>query len=229
MREMWSCEEQKRFDNKSRPSSVHRVGMKLVSLLLVIFSGLNVYGQTKLDQEEYEVYKTILNEIYRENKQTYANKSHFVVLQKTKTDPELNMDFVSTKYKFLIELFITTNQAPAIVEYKLPFETYYLVTEREIGDLFKLGEIESRKRRATDDNNDIIQNPGTEWKPFYRKYPEASGYYSISRVAFDPNGSLAMAHVRRDDIHSGFSNIYILKKQKTEWRIVEISSRVWSA
>jgi hypothetical protein len=202
--------------------------MKLVFLLLITFSGLNLYGQAKLSQEEYNVYKTILNVIYKENRETYSNQSHFVILQKTKTDSELDLDLiVNRKYKTLIKTFIRKNLVPAFVERNFPFKTYHLVKQKEIDDLFEKGEIEFNKRYEIEKKDERIVNPGgTTWMPFYEKFPEASGYYSLSRVAFDSNKVLAIAHVKREDIHSGFSYIYILRKEKDRWKIVASSGSV---
>jgi hypothetical protein len=202
--------------------------MKIVLLLLIAFFGLSLHAQTKLVQEEYNIYKTVLNVIYKHNRETYSNKSHFVILQNTKTDSELDLDLiVSKRYKALIKAFKRKNLSTAVVERKFLFKTYYLVNQKEIDDLFEKGEIKFNKRYEIDKKDERIVNPGgTTWIPFYEKFPEANGYYSLSRVAFDSNKTLAMAHVRNEDIYSGFSTIYILKKVKGKWNIVAASGSV---
>jgi hypothetical protein len=64
--------------------------------------------------------------------------------------------------------------------------------------------------------------------PFYKKYPEASGYYTLSRVGF--NTLFAMVQVKREDIHSGFTRTYVLKKTKGKWKILSFGSVTkWTA
>jgi hypothetical protein len=193
--------------------------------LLILFCGFDVLGQTKVTREEYAVYASVLKVIYKDNRQTYSNKSHFVILEKTKVDPELDLPS-GKRYKDLVESYKRNNLTSGLIEKKFSVgaysQTYYLVTQNDIDELFEKGEIEFRKRYEIDKLNRSILNPGgTTWTFFYDKYPEASGYYSLSRVGF--NKTLAMVQVKREDIYSGFSRTYILKKVKGKWKIVTFS------
>ncbi len=65
--------------------------MQKIAFLIfaILFCGFNLSAQTKLTQEDYAVYASVLKVIYKENRETYTNKSEFVILNETKVDPEL--------------------------------------------------------------------------------------------------------------------------------------------
>jgi len=198
----------------------------VVSVLLFLFCASNLLAQTRIRKEEYAVYASVLSVIYKDNRQTYSNKSHFVILNVTKVDPELDLTS-SKRYKALFRDFKERNVTPGVIETRFPMgaysETYYLVPPAEIDELFEKGQAEFDKRYEVEKLIKGRLNPGgSTWMPFYEKYPEASGYYSLSRVGF--NGLLATVHVKREDVHSGFSRAYVLKKVKGKWRIVDLIS-----
>lgn len=58
-------------------------------ILLLISCGPDLVAQVSLEPREYAVYGTVLKEIYKYNRETYANKSEFVIINVTKIDPEL--------------------------------------------------------------------------------------------------------------------------------------------
>jgi hypothetical protein len=120
---------------------------------------------------------------------------------------------------------MTQNLTSGIIEKSLPpgaySETYHLVTQKEIDELFEKGQIEYNKRYEVEKSDKSNMNPGGSiWRPFYEKYPESSGYYTLSRVGF--SGLFAMVEVKRSDMHSGFSHAYILKRVKGRWKIVDL-------
>jgi hypothetical protein len=198
----------------------------VVSLLLILFYVTNLFGQTRIRPEEYAVYASVLRVVYKDNHLTYSNKSHFVILNVTNVDPELDLDS-SSKFKALFRDFNRRNLTSGVIEARFPLgaysETYYLVAPKEIDELFEKGQAEFDKKFEVEKLNKGILNPvGSTWMPFYEKYPEASGYYSLSRVGF--NGSFAMVQVKRNDIHTGFTRAYILKKVKGKWKIVSLLS-----
>ena len=157
-------------------------------IFVILFCSSNLSAQTKLTQEEYAVYASVLKVIYKENRETYSNKSEFVIINETKVDPEIDLPS-SRKYKNLVVDFNQKNSASGIVERKFPrgaySETYYLVSQAEIDDINEKARIEYEKRFAVEKLNRSIANPGgSSWATFYQKYPEASGYYNLSRVGF---------------------------------------------
>jgi len=205
--------------------------MQKIAFLIfaILLCGLNLSAQTKLTQEEYAVYANVLKVIYKENRETYSNKSEFVILDETKVDPELELPS-GRKYKNLVENFEQKNSSSGIVEKKLPrgaySENYYLVSQAEIDDINEKARTEYEKRYAVENLNPSIANPGgSTWTLFYQKYPEASGYYSLSRVGF--SGQFAMVQVKGDLGWNGFSRTYILKRVKDKWRIVTFSGSEW--
>lgn len=198
---------------------------------LVLFFNITLPAQTKLTQEEYAVYASVLKEIYEENREAYSNKSHFVILENTKAEAESSFDS-NRKYRNLVKDFKRKNLTSGIIEKKLPAgdysETYYLVSQAEIDELFEKGRIEYDRRYAEKKLNKSDFGMGdTKWSAFYEKYPEASGYYSLSRVGF--NGRFAMVQVTRRDIYSGFSRTYILGKIKGRWQSVAAGGGEWVA
>ena len=203
---------------------------KIASLiLLILFCCFNLSAQTKLTQEEYAVYAAVLKVIYKENRETYSNKSEFVIVNETKVNPELDLSS-GRKYKNLAKDFSRKNSTSAVIEKKFPrgaySETYYLVSQAEIDDLHEKGRIEYEKRYAVEKLNPSIVNPGgVTYTVFYQKYPEASGYYILSRVGF--NGQFAMVQVKGDLGWNGFSRTYILNRVKGKWRIITFNGSEW--
>ena len=201
-------------------------------IILILFCGFNLSAQTKLAQEEYAVYATVLKVIYKENRKTYSNKSEFVILNETKVDPEIDLPS-SKKYKNLVKDFNRKNSTPGIVEKKFPrgaySETYYLISQTEVDDLLEKGRIEAEKRleeaKKLNPSVRIMRSPTSTWILFYQKYPESSGLYILSRVGF--SGQFAMVQITGDHSWYGFSRNYILKREKTKWRIITFSDNEW--
>ena len=207
--------------------------MKKIAFLiyLILFCGSNLLAQTKLTQEEYAVYASVLRVIYTENRETYSNKSEFVFINKTKVDPEVELPS-SRKYKTLLNDFNRKNLTSVTLEKKFPrgaySETYYLVSQTEVDELFERGRVEAEKRReeAKSKSSGIyIEAPTTGCTPFYQKYPESSGHYNLSRVGF--SGQLALVQVEGDLCWNGFSRYYILRKAKGKWKIVNFGGSEW--
>lgn len=198
---------------------------KIVFLIfLILFCGFNVSAQAKLTQEEYVVYASILKVIYKENRETYSNKSEFVFANETKVDPELELP-ASKRYKHLVDDFNRKNLTPAMIEKKFPrgaySETYYLIAQAEIDELFEKGLVEAEKLRVEAESSSSgrsVASPTTDCIPFYQKYPESSGHYNLSRVGF--SGRFAMVQIKGDLCWNGFSRNYILKKIKGKWKII---------
>lgn len=207
--------------------------MKKIAFLtfLILFCAFNLSAQTKLTQEEYNVYASVLRVIYKENRQTYSNKSEFVFVNKTKFAPELLPS--DRKYGNLVKDFNRKNSISGTIEKKFPrgaySETYYLVSQAEIDELLKAGRIEAEKRRAeielTNPNVHYIETGAEVWMTFYQKYPESSGVYNLSRVGF--SGQFAMVQVEGERIWNGFTRNYILKKVKGKWKVITSGGSEW--
>ncbi|MGI8494094.1 MAG: hypothetical protein ACR2L1_02115 [Pyrinomonadaceae bacterium] len=200
-------------------------------IFLVLFCGSSLLAQTKLTQEEYAVYASVLKVIYEHNRKTYSNKSEFVFINETKVDSELELP-ASKRYKNLISDFNRRNLTSAIIEKKFSrgaySETYYLTTQAEVDELFKKGRIEAEKRRVEAELNSsgrYLGSPTASCMLFYQKYPESSGHYNLSRVGF--SGQFAMIQVKGDLCWNGFSRNYILKKIKGKWKIITFDGSEW--
>jgi len=201
-------------------------------IFLILFCIFNLSAQTKLTQEEYAVYASVLKVIYKENRETYSNKSEFIFINETKVDPELDLPS-SRQYRNLVKDFNRKNSFSGIVEKKFPrgaySETYHIVSQDEVDKLLEEGRIQAENRRA----ERKLKNPnvryietGTEiWTTFYQKYPESSGIHALSRVGF--SGQLAMVQVKGERSWSGFTRNYILKKVKGKWKIITSSGSEW--
>ena len=114
--------------------------MQKIAFLIfaILFCGLNLSAQTKLTQDEYAVYASVLRVIYRENREIYSNKSEFVIIDESKVDPELELPSCK-KYKNLVENFKRKNSTSGIVKKRFPrgaySETYYLAPQAKIDDI----------------------------------------------------------------------------------------------
>lgn len=197
----------------------------VLAIIFAITCVSAVVGQAKLTNKDYAIYAQVLREIYKDNRETYSNKSEFVIVDKTRTDPELEMPR-ERRYRVLVKDFGRKNAQSATIERLLPrgaySKSYHLVSQSEIDELEEKGRIEFEKRYAVDKLNPQIANPGgSSYTVFYQKYPEASGYYYLSRVGF--SGQTAIVQVKGDLGWNGFSRIYILKKVRGTWRTISVS------
>ena len=208
--------------------SVKKSGL-LIFLILVGVASL--LAQAKIDAKEYDVYATVLKEIYKHNRATYTGKSEFVFINQTKVDPELELP-KTRKYRSLVNDFKRKNLSPGTVERKFPrgaySESYQLVPQAEIDVINEKARLEYEKRYAVEKLDPSVGNPGGwSWATFYQRYPDASGYYYLSRVGF--TGQFAIVHVKGDLGWNGFSRIYILKKVKGKWKTINFSGIEWRA
>ena len=207
-------------------NSVKKSGL-LIFLILVGVSSL--LAQAKIGAKEYEVYASVLEGIYQDDRASHSGKNEFVFINQTKVDPELELP-KSRKYRSLVNDFKRKNRSSAILEKRFPpgaySESYQLVSQAEIDAINKKARLEYEKRYAVDKLNPSIENPGGwSWATFYQTYPDASGYYYLSRVGF--TGQFAIVHVKADLGWKGFSRIYILKRTKAKWETISSSGGEW--
>jgi hypothetical protein len=202
-------------------------------IFLISFCCFNVSPQTKLTQGEYAVYASVLKAIYKENRENYSNKSEFVILNETKIDPELDLPS-ERKYKSLVRDFTRKNLRSGVIEKRFPRgaypETYYLVSQAEVGELMEKGRIELERVRAkaaaeSNASVKVLVPPTISFVPFFQKYPESSGLHTLSRVGF--NGQYAMVQVKADRGWTGFSCTYILRRMKGRWTISTYTVNDW--
>lgn len=202
---------------------------KAFLILLIILWASSLSAQKNVTPNEYPVYASVLKDIYKVNRETYSSKSEFVIINQTAVDQELELPS-NRKYKNLIKAFKRKNTTPGFLERKFPrgaySETYYLVPQAEIDALNEKARIEYKRRYAIEKLNPSIAYPGgSSWTTFFQTYPEASGYYYLSRVGF--SGQFAIVHVKGDLGWNGFSRIYILKRLKGKWKTISFSGSRW--
>ncbi|HEX8138795.1 MAG TPA: hypothetical protein VF544_14605 [Pyrinomonadaceae bacterium] len=63
--------------------------------------------------------------------------------------------------------------------------------------------------------------PGSWWTGFYRKYPNASGFFTFSKVGFNPDMTQALVYrAFACNDTCGYSSYVLLVKEEGVWRIV---------
>lgn len=200
-----------------------KLAMKILRILLLIalFSPDIGFAQAVITHDEYVVYDALLRLIYREERKEYQNVSYYVIYRSTKTDEYLYLEDAK-RYRGLATDFLTKNKIPATLENKLFFGKYYLVDQKEIDDFFEKAraEIQSFEEEARNRNAILRIISANYWRPFYEKYPEAYGLYSLSRVGFTKNKEYAVVQIIRESSLTGYSRTYVLRKVERGWRIV---------
>lgn len=94
--------------------------------------------------------------------------------------------------------------------------------QTDIDNFFEIAQ--ERKRKSEKDkpkNTTIIYNSPFYWIPFYEKYPNAHGYYSVSRVGFSSDRKFALFNLTKEDSIASFSRNYLLKKIKNKWQVIK--------
>lgn len=191
-------------------------------LIVVPFVFGTTTGQAQtMSAEEYAVYSTLLNQIRNEDQETYLNARDIVLVSRTLIRQDIVDSFDSRNRKSLLDDFKKVNKTSVGLG-DLPLEHYHLIDEIEVRGLFAKGEALYKQALANKRPNEIIL--GTEyWIPFYQKYSEAVGLYKISRVGFDRKKLLALANLTFESNLAGFSRMYVLKKTKGTWTVIERS------
>ena len=190
-------------------------------LCLIFICFAKVPAQRKISAEEYKVYAAILKDIYQINFNEYKTKSAFVILNST-----FQPDFVGTykvsKIKGLLNNFRRANKTIAVLDEQISVKyDYTIIDKSEIDVLLKIGEANLKIQEAEYKKRNIGIRGGSDyiWEPFYKKFPNANGYYQFSKTGFSSNRKFAVVYVERKAGSSGDSTIYILKKIKGIWKI----------
>lgn len=192
------------------------------------------FGQTGPTASEYAVYGTVLRTIYAENRKTYSNASEFVIVDRTLRSDATNTP-TARKFRNLVKHFVSLNQSEHPLAKKLPrgeySNEYHLISQADIDKLFIEGKAENDRRTEDAKKKNLLtvidQCGSTHWRPFYRKFPEASGHYQLSRAAISNN--FALVRIKRKDTCSGFDNTYLLQRTRTGWRAVWSRGSFWVA
>lgn len=205
----------------------------LLAILILSFCSYLTLGQaTKVKAAEYAIYAAVLREIYKENRRDYSNGSHFVFLDNTLTSDDFSSP-TQRKFRLLVTTFRKSIRHQGSIERNFPrgeySKTYHLISQDKLDELFREGQTEYEKQKKAEEKSQKIGEidfcGSVSWQPFYRNYPEASGYYKLSRVAF--SGNLAMVRVRREDVCGGFDLTHILKKTRKGWNLIWSAGSHW--
>ena len=105
--------------------------IKKISLLIfgIVFCSLNLSAQTKLTPEEYTVYASVLKVIYKENRNTYSNKSEFVIIDETKVYPDADLP-LKRRYRNLVATFKEKNSISAAAVRASPRIRHIFATQK---------------------------------------------------------------------------------------------------
>lgn len=194
----------------------------IFAIFLIYVCVFIVSAQSKISKEEYDVYAVVLKRIYQESLRDYNTELSFVVLDKTfKPD---GIAFKDNQIKSLIKDFNRKNRFPAVVNKLIPLKyRYEVISQSEIDELLKIGkkEFDEFQEKSRYRGVEIVTYGGEVWKPFYQEYPDANGYYQLSRVGFNKNKTFALVCLEREAGLSNDTGHYLLKKVKGKWKIYQ--------
>ncbi|MGI8468178.1 MAG: hypothetical protein ACR2N3_06980 [Pyrinomonadaceae bacterium] len=215
------------------------------TILLIAVSSFNLFAQSKVTKEKYAVYDAVLNQVGKEQLKSRKENSdkitvvEFVILNQTKTfERETEQNTSKEEIKIDLKLQRTINYFASAVrksrtekdfdlknlkssnlENLFPVNyKYNLTTKEEIDKLLQIGakefEDSQKKRKAP-----LIRYGSEDWNHFYKKYPNADGYYQFSRVGFNSNKTFAQVYLEGIGGEWNSNATYILKKVKGRWKI----------
>jgi hypothetical protein len=202
----------------------------LISVLIAaLLIGRAGYSQ-EMHDEEYRVYETVIRDkfltrpghIDLKNMDSKGEVEHLL----PKTIVILEQTFKS---------FMMESLDPKVIEKELPKDLKALSSEpikswkknnaesHPISDRFSFEEkvlLLSRKQFS-----DSFKPKS--WASFYERYPNALGYFALSRVGFDEKKTVALVYIANmQDRKWGSGSFYFLVKEEGKWKI-KAESRVW--
>ena len=106
------------------------------------------------------------------------------------------------------------------MEKRFPIENeYIIITKNEIDQLLKAGEKEYQEILKKSADPFFGSKIGFAWQPFHKKYQNANGYYSLSRVGYSTDKKLALVFVNLESGDYVSSTFYILEKVNDKWEV----------
>lgn len=202
------------------------------TVLLISILGFNVFAQSNVSREEYLIYATVLENIYRDAWKENKTKTSFVILDET-FNPGYEDESDVVKMKGMSKDFNRKNRTSAKLKRLFPIKyTYEITSKSKVDELLETGrkELDRIKEDIKRNNKPQITWGSTIiWEPFYENYPNSNGYYQFSRIGFSSNKRFALVKVERDASVSGDSIFYILRKTKGNWRIYSSGGGHWVA
>jgi hypothetical protein len=163
--------------------------MKILLAPLIVFLAIEcVAGQSRITNEEYEIYGLVLTEFFRDRNRDNSGdpEKHFVIASKTATS--IPDTVIAKDRSSLYRSFYDRNKRQASLARRFSVRfSYSLADEQEILDWAARDEAEYRAEQEQLRKEGKPPNGGpcgAEWKRFYSRFPKSFGYYRLSRVGF---------------------------------------------
>jgi hypothetical protein len=193
----------------------------LIILLLAVF-GLGVSAQTTVESAaQAQNTKAVVSPISEEEYKVYHE-----VLEKEKgmlvIRIETSMDEDSKNVKLLEQrgftFFLKQLESETLRDFLAKNEKSEMLEKKFSRDLnYTLVSTADLKQKFAYQSNGRM-----DWESFRGKYPKAENLYTVSRIGFSRDGTQALVFVTNwCNSLCGEGNYYVLKKENSEWRIVD--------
>jgi hypothetical protein len=202
--------------------------LRCLTFIIVLVPLLNTAnGQQAQSYDEYAVYNTVMREILNEDKDDESNRAYPVLLLQTKID-DVYLDHAKP-YRGLLRSFHTANAQSMTLDERLTFGKHFLIDEADLIRYLEQArrEIDKMQEEAKTQNVLMMPTPTSYWRPFYEKYPDAIGLYTLSRVGFTTNHEYALVVVSQDAAFTGYTRAYVLRKFKSGWKSIRQHGSQW--
>ena len=201
--------------------------MRMLLAPVIVFLATGVLaGQSRMTNEEYEIYGLVLTAFFREDnrRNTDNPQKHFVIASKTvAVDPTTVENERSSVYRS----FNNRNKAQASFERRFPVRfSYSIADEQEILLWVKQDEEEfdakmkAARERALKDHTPMPWSMcGAEWERFHARFPNSFGYYRLSRIGFSRDHRRAYLEIEGKGSSWSSNSSYRLKWTSRGWEI----------
>ena len=184
------------------------------AIILLILAPISDHSQTENDDsvmaEEYAVYSALLNEI---NQSPNDGKEVKLLVVNDRTEGPRKMCLPEEVAKWAKDIQVDELK-PLLADLLIKNEKRYSVSEK-----FRL----TRQLLLVNEAaiSEIFKKRGYEgWDEFYRKYPNSSGYITLSRVGFNKQATKAVIY-RETGCGSlcGYGGYIFLSRESGEWKV----------
>src|SRR5689334_16743965 len=170
----------------------------LSSMIVLLVIG-SVPGQSRVTDEEYEIYGLVLTKFFRDRNERNSgeHEKHFVIASKTGVlDPAT---FIAERRTSLYKSFYDRNKSQASFQRRFPVRfSYSLVDEPTMLASVAREESEYRAEQERLRGEGKLLGGGTcgpEWKWFHERFPKSFGYYRVSKIGFSRDHRLAYLEI----------------------------------
>ncbi len=194
----------------------HRFNIRLFFILMIIsYCSANA---EEIDPLEYQVYKAVIELEYLSQpgyidminkKEKQLLPKTIIIINETISGPKY-MDISIEELLKKIEVENTSFPEYALKSWVSENKDQYI-----LNDYFKFADkhfLISEKQREE------AFSPTKWWDSFYKHYPNALGYFRLSRVGFDTDKNAAIVYIENSqDGKWGSGTFWLLKKDKGKW------------